>query len=299
MKLTTLSYILCVFSTVNAATVFSTDPSTVVQPNQTLTNGQSATYSIGVVGDTANPLSIVAPGENNDATGVIGEQGRVTFSSMDPSTTGSIIIGNPTQPTFLNSFDITTVGDIGTFMIEVNFLNATGGTLSMTPRISDGSFPPFFPATHGPIASVVGIDASGLVDHTVGISLFNAGTSSTGTLVDPGGTGYSTISSSTFATTATALASPNTERLYDFGDHTGIDPLGNVLNFGDGDKTDDFYSTVKITFTPDSGTFAAGSNWRLSFDGQIQGVGTIVPEPTSTTLLGLGALGLLTKRRRK
>jgi len=73
--------------------------------------------------------------------------------------------------------------------------------------------------------------------------------------------------------------------------------VANIARFATtpGNNQDDFFSGVTLSFEANEtdGEFADGSTFNLSFDG------ALVPEPSSTSLLGLGALALLCRRSRK
>jgi hypothetical protein len=67
----------------------------------------------------------------------------------------------------------------------------------------------------------------------------------------------------------------------------------------DGDVSNDFWSGTDITVSSLDGSFAAGTQWRFSTDGQLVSPDPfLIPEPSRALLLLLGLVPLTLRRRR-
>lgn len=74
-------------------------------------------------------------------------------------------------------------------------------------------------------------------------------------------------------------------------------------NLNDGERVfaDSITWVIKPDANPDgsAGAFTGSENFIFSFDGGLGALGAdLIPEPSATALLGIGALGLLTRRKR-
>lgn len=275
----------CVLTTsiVPAATLFSSTESSYTPASETLANvGDSETYYIAVINDALIPWSLTN-GDNNNPLGITGPQARVTLSGL--SGTGSISLSTPDEtPGSGNSFNVSTVGNVGEFSIRIEYLNSLGDSLGMAGRSeNDNRF--------GPMSSARAI--ANFESHDVTLSMLDGN----GQVIDD--FAYLGIPSDAF-NYAPDDATPTQGSGFITFDMESVGDIANIHRFDDStptDATDDLFSGTEITLTPTDGEFAEGSTWRFSFDSQIlaaQGV----PEPSAGLFVFLaGLLGL--RRNRK
>jgi len=285
------------FSTGSAADVAGQSAANVPFATQTFnTLNDSANFLIAVAGDNTDSFGVGGVGaENNNPLGLTGLNATLTLSSFNG--TGSILVENRPNNT-TGSFNVSTSGVVNSFTLTLEYLDSANNPLSFAGRLftsannannnfGNGN-------TFGPIAHVVGV--TGGDDFTLGLGALDSNFA----VIDNGVDHVELVGANNGTNADITLGAGDnggiTEFTVGFG---GDNNTANIGRFGTTplNNQDDFFSGAVLEFTSiDTDGFDSGSTFNLSFDGSVIGS---VPEPSSTSLLGLGALGLLCRRSRK
>lgn len=212
---------------------------------------------------------------SNVVTSVPGAAWSMTFRGIGASGTNN----SSNHPSYGSStFGLQNIsGGILSFDFQVDYLNNSGNPagFAAAPDLAGAGTPIFditsrSGSTGGITASVSTLDAAGNTIPTDYLGEnFNAITSVGGVV-----------------TGSITAANGNRFNVQAFDD-------------GDSDNSNDLFSSVFVSISGTGGTILDDNSFTISLDSQMVAFdGVVIPEPTGLTLLSLGMLGFLTRRKR-